>query len=91
MTKIKADLIYKPRGCAKCNQLGYRGRTCITEVLPATDAIRSLVNERAPFQKIKEVARSEGMQTLYESAIKKVEAGITSLEEAISITIGGGE
>lgn len=91
VTKVKADLIYKSKGCAKCNQLGYRGRTCITEVLPATDAIRELVNQRAPFQKIRDVARSEGMQTLYESAIKKVEAGITSLEEAISITIGGGE
>ena len=87
--KLNVDLIYRPKGCSKCNQLGYKGRACISEVLVANDQIRDLITQKAPFQKIKEVARATaGMQTLYESAIKKVEAGVTSLEEALSVTMG---
>jgi type IV pilus assembly protein PilB len=85
---IKAELIYGPKGCAKCNNSGYKGRTCIVEVLPVTLEIQDLINQRASFQKIREVARAAGMQTLYESGIKKVENGITSLEEILSTTLG---
>ena len=85
---IKAELIYGPKGCPKCNNAGYKGRTCIVEVLPATSEIQDLINQRASFQKIREVARAAGMQTLYESGIKKVESGIVSLEEILSTTLG---
>lgn len=86
--QIKAELIYGPKGCTKCNNAGYRGRACIVEVLPVTLEIQELINQRATFQKIREVARAAGMQTLYESGLKKVESGITSLEEVISTTLG---
>lgn len=85
--KLKADLIYKPKGCAKCNQIGYRGRSCISEVMVVNDHLRDLISQRASHQKIREVARASGMQTLYESGLKKVEEGITSLEEALSVTV----
>ncbi len=85
---IKTDLIYRHRGCAKCNNTGYRGRTNICEVMPCTIEIQELINQRAPYQKIREIARSLGMQTLYESGIKKVESGVTSLEEVFSVTLG---
>ena len=86
--KLNADLIYRPKGCPECSQIGYRGRACIAEVMVINDAVRGLINEKANYQKLREVARSTGMQTLYESAIKKVEDGTTSLEEALSITLG---
>jgi len=86
--KLKTELIYKPRGCTKCNQLGYRGRICIAEVMVVNEQIQDLINQGASFRKIREMARQSGMQTLYESAIKKVEDGITSLEEALSVTLG---
>ena len=85
---IKAELIYRAKGCAKCNNGGYKGRTCIVEVMPVSLEIQDLINQRASAQKIREVARSAGMQTLYESGIKKVESGITSLEEILSSTLG---
>jgi type II secretory ATPase GspE/PulE/Tfp pilus assembly ATPase PilB-like protein len=51
--------------------------------------IRDLITQRAPFQKIRKTAIETGaMQSLYESALKKVEAGMTSFEEALSVTIG---
>ena len=86
--KLKAELIYKPKACSKCNNTGYRGRVSISEVMVVSEEIKSLINQKASFQKIKEVARAAGMQTLYESGIKKVEQGATSLEEALSVTLG---
>jgi type II secretory ATPase GspE/PulE/Tfp pilus assembly ATPase PilB-like protein len=52
------------------------------------DNIRELISQRASLQKIKEVSYASGMQALYNSALKKVEAGLTSLEEALSVTLG---
>jgi type IV pilus assembly protein PilB len=86
--KLNADLIYKPKGCAKCNQIGYRGRLCVAEVMIINDDLRELISQKASFQRIKEVARATGMMTLYDSALKKVENGITSLEEAFSVSLG---
>ena len=86
--KLKSELIYKPKGCPNCNNFGYKGRACIAEVMLINQQIRDLINQKASFQRIREVARANGMQTLYESAIKKVETGITSLEEALSVTLG---
>lgn len=86
--KIKAELLYRPKGCAKCNNTGFKGRACSAEIMVIDEEIRDLIVERASFQKIREVARAHGMQTLYESGMKKVELGVTSLEEAISVTLG---
>jgi type II secretory ATPase GspE/PulE/Tfp pilus assembly ATPase PilB-like protein len=87
-TQLKTDLIYRAKGCVRCNQLGYRGRTCIAEVMVINEPFQELINQRPAYQKIKEAAKAAGMQTLYESALRKVEAGITSLEEALSVTLG---
>jgi type IV pilus assembly protein PilB len=86
--KLNTELIYRPRGCQKCGQIGYRGRSCISEVMVVSDKIKELITQRASALKIRDVARASGMQTLYESALKKVETGITSLEEALSVTLG---
>ncbi len=85
---LKAELIYRAKGCPKCNNTGYKGRACIAEVMLVNDEIRALINERASFQKIREAATAHGMQSLYEAGIKKVEDGITSLEDALSVTLG---
>jgi type IV pilus assembly protein PilB len=86
--KLKAELIYKPKGCPKCNHIGYKGRIGVAEVMMINYEIRELITQRAGFQKIKEAAQASGMQTISESAIKKVEQGLTCLEEALSVTIG---
>jgi len=86
--KLKSELIYKPKGCNKCNNTGFRGRSCIAEIMVINDQIRESISQKASFQKIREIARASGMQTLYDSALRKVEDGVTSLEEAISVTLG---
>ncbi len=85
--KIKTDLIYRAKGCEKCNHTGYRGRVCVAEVMPIDDDIRKLISNRSTYVEIKEIARRNGMDTLFESGLKKVEAGVTSLEEILSVTI----
>lgn len=82
------DLVYKPKGCDKCNHIGYRGRTCIGEVFFVDDDIRPHIVAGVDATAIKKLAASKGMLTLYDSGLKKVQAGITSLEEALSATIG---
>ncbi len=82
------DLIYRAKGCDKCNHIGYRGRTCIGEVLFVDDEIRSHIVANVNAQQLKKIACSHGMATLYESGLKKVQDGTTSLEEALSATIG---
>ncbi|MFC1657895.1 GspE/PulE family protein [Candidatus Omnitrophota bacterium] len=86
--EFKSELIYKPHGCPECNQIGYRGRICICEVMIVNDVLRQLMTERAPYDKLREVARSQGMQTLYGSGLKGVETGVTSIEEVLSATLG---
>ncbi len=85
---LKAELIYRAKGCLKCNQTGYNGRICVAEVMVTNEQIKDLINQKASFQRIREAAKLAGMQTLYESGIAKVEQGVTSLEEALSVTIG---
>ena len=86
--KLKTELVYKPHGCPRCNNIGYRGRVCVAEVLVVNDEIQELITQRASYQRLKEVTKNSGMQSLYESAMKKVEQGEISVEEAFSITIG---
>ncbi len=85
--KLKADLIYRAKGCEECNQTGYKGRVAICEAMLINDEIRKLIATQASYTQIKDVARKNGMDTLFESGIKKVEAGITSLEEVLSATL----
>jgi len=86
--KLRSELIYRPKGCSECNQTGYRGRTLIAEVMIIDDRIKELITQHASYTKIREVAKEQGMLTLYESGIRKVEKGISSLEEVLSVTLG---
>ena len=85
--KLNAELIYRAKGCNKCAQIGYRGRAAIAEVMIIDENVRELINQRASYLTVRDAAMAAGMQSLRDIAIKKVEAGITSLEEAISVTM----
>ena len=85
--KIKSDLIYRAKGCEECNHTGYRGRIAIAEVMPIDDSIRRLIAEHASYIQIRDAARKSGMDTLFESGLRKVESGLTSLEEILSLTL----
>lgn len=84
--KFNSDLIYKAAGCDDCNHTGYRGRLVVTEAMVIDDTIRELMTKKASYAEILDAARKGGMDTLFEDGLKKVEAGLTSLDEILSIT-----
>ncbi len=81
---LKAELIYRPKGCPICNQTGYLGRMLIAEVMTIDNHIRELIGKRADSSQLRQAAIQSGMESLLDSGVRKVEKGITSLEEVLS-------
>jgi type IV pilus assembly protein PilB len=74
------------RGCSTCNDTGYRGRKGIFELLIINDAIRALVNERAPTVVLRQKAVELGMVTLREDGLRSIFDGDTTIEEVVKYT-----
>ncbi len=83
--ELKDLVVYGPVGCDQCMN-GYKGRVGIYQVMPITEAIQRLILEGGNAMQIAEQAKREGVADLRESALRKVKQGITSLEEANSVT-----
>ncbi|MBM3881583.1 MAG: type II/IV secretion system protein [Verrucomicrobia bacterium] len=79
-------VFYYGRGCKACNDTGYRGRRGIFELLPISDAIRLLINERAPTVVIRQKAIELGMVTLREDGLRAIFDGDTTVEEVLKYT-----
>ena len=77
---------YEGGGCIECGGTGYKGRTAICELLDLTDHIREMILGQKPSSEIKRVAREEGTRFLRESAIERVAAGTTTLQEINKVT-----
>jgi type II secretory ATPase GspE/PulE/Tfp pilus assembly ATPase PilB-like protein len=73
------------QGCKECDQIGYRGRTAIFEVLENTDRIKKGIKENASIEELRQMALENGMRTLRMDAIEKVFQGITDLEEILRV------
>jgi general secretion pathway protein E len=78
--------LFRGTGCQKCRGTGYQGRTTIHEVMPFSDAIKSLTVPDADLTGLVACARSEGMMSLRESAIEKLLAGVTTYQEVLRVT-----
>ena len=72
---------YKGKGCLTCRNTGFKGRIGIYELLLVDAEISELVLEQAPGYKIREQARKNGMRTLLEDGIIKVNRGDTTISE----------
>ncbi len=78
---------YRGKGCDNCNKTGYRGRVALYEVLPVGDEIKELILQGATNLEIKREAIRSGMTTLRRSGLKKLQEGVTSLEEVLDVTM----
>ena len=74
------------RGCSTCNDTGYKGRKGIYELLVVGDAIRQLINERAPTIVVRQRAVELGMVTLREDGLRSIFDGETTIEEVVKYT-----
>jgi type IV pilus assembly protein PilB len=79
-------VFYYGRGCANCNDTGYKGRRGIFELLVASEPIRQLINERAPTVVIRQKAVELGMITLREDGLRGIFDGDTTIEEIVKYT-----
>ena len=80
-------VLYKPKGCAKCANSGYRGRTGIHEIIVGTDALKSLIQGRAKMEEIRAQAIKDGMTTLMQDGIRKTLVGITDIIQVRKVCI----
>ena len=79
-------VFYYGRGCSTCNDTGYKGRKGIYELLVVSEAIRTLINERAPTVVVRQKAVELGMVTLREDGLRSIFDGDTTIEEVIKYT-----
>ena len=78
----------KGDGCADCNATGYRGRMGIFEVFVVNEEIQKMIYEHVGTSRLRDKARALGMRTMREDGARKVTAGLTTIEEVVSITVG---
>jgi type IV pilus assembly protein PilB len=83
MSRLAGGLpvLYQAVGCAACGNTGYRGRLAVHEVMLMTEEVERLVVARASSDEIRRVAVEQGMVTLRQDGLAKVEDGRTTLEE----------
>ena len=74
------------RGCSVCNDTGYKGRKGIFELLIISEAIRGLINERAPTIVLRQKAIELGMVPLREDGLRSIFEGDTTIEEVVKYT-----
>jgi type IV pilus assembly protein PilB len=76
---------YKPVGCSSCN-MGYKGRVGIYQVMPVSEEIQRIILADGSSLDIAKQAEREGVRSLRQSGLRKVQTGHTSLEEVLAVT-----
>ena len=86
IARYASHTFYEGAGCLECGGTGFKGRTAICELLDVTDHVRELILARRPASEIKRAAKEEGMTFLRDSALHRVFAGTTTLQEINKVT-----
>lgn len=81
----KRPVVYEPKGCSACNNLGYEGRAGIYEVLEITEKMGSLILQRESADKLQAEAVASGMITMKQDGFLKVLEGLTTFEEVLRV------
>ena len=84
---LKNHQFYKGKGCRTCGYTGYKGRIGIYEIFTISEDIAKLIFANESSGVIREAARRNGMRSLRDDALRKAEAGISTLEEVIFVTL----
>lgn len=83
---IPDTILYRGRGCSKCNYTGYYGQTAIHEILPITKELRDNINRRSSIEQLKKIALQEGMVSMQQDGIQKVLQGCTTIQEIMRLS-----
>jgi type IV pilus assembly protein PilB len=77
--------LYHGKGCKVCGNSGFQGQIGIYELLRVTEGIRELILREAPVSEVRKKAIQEGMVTMFEDGLDKVERGVTTIEEVMRV------
>ncbi len=86
-SRVKPTRFYEGRGCQECRMRKYLGRVAIYEMLEVDSEVKLMIAESAPAHKLNEYATKKGMLTLRESGLRKVEHGITTVDEVLRVCL----
>ncbi|MDE2397636.1 MAG: Flp pilus assembly complex ATPase component TadA [Burkholderiales bacterium] len=78
--------LYRPAGCARCDQTGYSGRIGIHELMPISREMKQMIQTTSRASELQRHALAEGMRTLRQDGIEKVLAGLTTIDEVRAIS-----
>ena len=78
---------YYGKGCARCNNGGYKGRTGLYELMGIDDEMRDLISTDASTDEMRNLARSHGMTTLREAGLKVIFDGVSTIDEVVRETV----
>lgn len=77
---------FRGKGCKHCHLTGYSGRIGIFELAPVTDTMRELIYKKAPDIEIEKHLRKMGLIDIRQDGFRKIEEGVTTLEEVLRVT-----
>ena len=86
--EYEGSRLFHGTGCLRCNQSGYKGRKGLFEIFRLDDEIQQMIFDNRPARDLRARAREIGMRTLREDGIRKVLAGITTVNEVLRVTMG---
>ncbi len=79
-------VLYRGKGCSACNHTGFLGRVGIFEAMNVTEEVRKLIiGSDFNLDNLRDIARKEGMITMFEDGMRKVELGMTTIEEVLRV------
>jgi type II secretory ATPase GspE/PulE/Tfp pilus assembly ATPase PilB-like protein len=79
--------LFRPKGCGKCGNTGYKGRIGLHELLVGTDEIKRKIQKREPIEELRNQAMRDGMTTLLQDGIQKVLQGVTDFKQVRAVCI----
>jgi type II secretory ATPase GspE/PulE/Tfp pilus assembly ATPase PilB-like protein len=82
---VGRTVLERGHGCAKCRETGYHGRTGLFELLALSEDARQAFSRVEDVPRLREMAREQGMVTLREDGWRKVQAGLTTVEEVLRV------
>lgn len=82
-------VLYRGKGCQRCNGSGYRGRMAINEVMPLSPAIQDAITHRVMNRELVRIAVEEGMLSMRQDGIMKALQGLTTVDEVMRVAYSG--
>ena len=86
--EVASVQLYRGTGCPLCGNTGYKGRKGVFEMFKVNDDIQRMIFEACTTRELRARARELGMRTLREDGVRKVLAGMTTIEEVLRVTMG---